>query len=420
MCKQVDLVSRLNGLPSGAVSFFILALTGLAACNDPPGPLGSDEPALSDVAESVVVGDLNGDNLNDIALGYTVVGGEGYTNGFASVILRDSGSTGGFRRSVDAELGLSKIPWSIVATDLEGSGADDVVIALGANGLRVYEHNEKSSGPLARATNIDYIGVPFGLAAADLDGDGAVDIAATGSDRFAADGLILFWQNPLQRGSFSRADTTLPTANNATGLAIADMNGDGRLDVVVSSRAASAGVVSIHLQAEMAERTFLPRTDFTVGTSPESLTLADLNSDGLTDVAVANRSADAATSIMVLLQDVTRPGVLLEPISYSSAPWSRAIAAGDVNGDGRIDLVVTHTADSARSISVLLQNDVQAGTFALAADYSVNCKPKDVAIEDMNGDQLPDIVLACGERATLLYNISGIPGTFSSPVSVGK
>lgn len=399
----------------------IVTCVYLSGCDGPGRNPTSSDSATSEVAESIAIADLNGDRMKDIVVGYTLVGREGYTNGFASVILRDPASPNGFRRSVDAELGQGNIPWSVVAADLDGSGPDDVAIATGANGMRIYAHDTGNSGPLTRATNVSYLGVPFGMTAADLNGDGAIDIAMTGSDRRATDALILFWQSLTPRGTFTQSNAILPTADNATALASADMNGDGRMDLVTSSRATpNSGLISIHLQSDITAGTFLPRVDFATGASPESLTLADLNGDGLIDVAVVNRRGDTESGVEVLLQDSTRAGVLTTPTAYSTGRWATAVAAGDLNRDDRIDLVVTHASEQGSSLSVLLQSDVQTGTFLPAKNYALNCAPREAAIEDVNSDQLPDVALACGQRATLLMNIAGMPGALSSPVSVGR
>jgi hypothetical protein len=127
--------------------------------------------------------------------------------------------------------------------------------------------------------------------------------------------------------------------------------------------------------------------------------------------------------VSVLLQDATHPGTFLAPVTYPTPGGAVDVAVGDLNGDARPDLVVTsYDPDFTGGVSVLLQNaaPAAAGTFGAATVYPGFGQPLSVAIADLNGDGHPDIAVADGTSATVLFQVASAPGTFAAPVQVGN
>ncbi|HTE41311.1 MAG TPA: VCBS repeat-containing protein, partial [Steroidobacteraceae bacterium] len=144
-----------------------------------------------------------------------------------------------------------------------------------------------------------------------------------------------------------------------------------------------------------------------------SLAIADLNNDDRPDIAVADSGANPA-GVQVLFQDSAQPGIFRQPLVLTSRS-TREIAAADVNGDNRTDLVL----NLGRSVSVLQQEPTQAGVFTLTDSQALDCDGNQMALDDLNADDSLDIVLACGERAAVLFNSRSQPGRFTSPQKVG-
>ena len=96
------------------------------------------------------------------------------------------------------------------------------------------------------------------------------------------------------------------------------------------------------------------------------------------------------------------------------------MAVGDLNGDQLPDLVVANLSPSATgSVSVLLQDAAHPGTFLAAANYAALGQPLSVVIADLNGDGHPDIALADGPAAGVLLQDGALPGTFGPATTVG-
>jgi hypothetical protein len=168
----------------------------------------------------------------------------------------------------------------------------------------------------------------------------------------------------------------------------------------------------------------LPSQSVAAGFQPINVAIADLNADGLLDLAIANLgtpdSPDTA-SLSVLLNKSGSPGSLLAASNYAAGARSQSVAVGDLNGDGKPDLVVAnagHLGDTG-TVSVLFQNPGMPGTFLTAVNRPGTSQPLGAAIVDLNEDNLADIALA-DDGVRILFQIPGQPGNFRAPTLVGS
>jgi VCBS repeat protein len=122
----------------------------------------------------------------------------------------------------------------------------------------------------------------------------------------------------------------------------------------------------------------------------------------------------------VLMHDPAHPGAFLAPVSYATQGQSIDVAVGDLDGDNLPDLVVANLSPSATgSVSVLMQDPAHPGTFLAATNYTALGQPLSVVIADLNGDGHPDIALADGPSAGVLMQDAANPGTFGPATQVG-
>ncbi len=236
------------------------------------------------------------------------------------------------------------------------------------------------------------------LAAGDVDGDGHVDLAVAAHDSYAVRLLLGDGRGGLRAGGdvVMRAGTTPHTHS----IALADVDADGQLDLVTAN--ADHGDVSVALGDGRGGFAPAPGSPFPAGPHPyESLVVRDVDGDGRADVAVPLLHGSA---VAVLAGD-GRGGFAQAPGSPYAVPRRPgSVAAGDVDGDGRTDLVATH--DDEALLSVLRGT---GASFALAPDSPLRLDGRawDARIVDLDGDGRDDVVLGGVETDVLVLRADG-------------
>ena len=182
----------------------------------------------------------------------------------------------------------------------------------------------------------------------------------------------------------------------------ADLNGDGLFDLIAVESPQSYDNVNVLMNT--GSGTFTSAVTYSAGNSPSDVFVNDLNSDGLPDLASANRSGN---NLSVLLND--GKGGFLNKVDYSAGAEPYGISGSDFDSDGDIDLVVANA--SASSISVLMNNGT--GIYGTKVDYTVGVSPTIVSVGDLNGDGYPDIAVANYSSNTLSLMINNGDGTFA-------
>jgi len=228
--------------------------------------------------------------------------------------------------------------------------------------------------------------------------------------------LLLAWPTSLVSAGSPVTFTYTSAVNAPVGIApdattVADLNGDGKADLVVAN--SRNNTVSVLLGKGDGTFTSAPGSPITVGAKPVALALADLNGDGKKDLVVANQDGN---SVSVLLGNGsgTFTQATGSPITVGTFPT--AVAVGDLNGDGHLDLVVANQTDS--TLSVLLGNGSGAFTAALGSPISIDNRPNVVAIGDLNGDGHLDIVVGTDHARGRVYSLLGKgDGAFFAPVA---
>jgi hypothetical protein len=156
-------------------------------------------------------------------------------------------------------------------------------------------------------------------------------------------------------------------------------------------------------------------TGFGAGSMPTSVAARDLNGDGRPDLVIANRgSSGGADGISVLLNSTpsgaTTPS-FTGPTGFAAGSTPTAVALGDLNGDGMPDVAVANIA----GVSVLL-NTITSGastpSFALATSFAAGSSPSDVVLADFNLDGKPDLAVTNSSGASVLLNTTA-PGAVS-------
>jgi hypothetical protein len=351
---------------------------------------------------SVAVGDFDGDGLLDLA-----VANFGSDN--VSVLLGNGDGT--FQTAQSYAAGSH--PWSVAVGDFNGDGLPDLAVAhTGSANVSVLLGN--GDGSFQTARNFPAQGTNS-VAVGDFNGDGFLDLVTTGS--------VLLGNGD---GSFQAA-RNFPTGSAPQSVAVGDFNGDGLLDLAVANNRSN----DVSVLLGNGDGTFQATRNFPAGIAPWSVAVGDFNGDGLLDLAVAGSYCDYGScfdqTVRVLLGNGDGTFQTARNFPAGSAP--RSVAVGDFNGDGLLDLAVANegTWPNFRdgSVSVLLGNG--DGSFRFFRDLAAGYGPQSVAVADLNGDGLLDLVVASGTVRVLLGNgdgsfqtthVSYVAGGFPSSAAV--
>lgn len=372
-------------------------------------------------ANSITVADVNGDGRPDL-----LVTNSCYDNGCAvgSVGLLMGNSNGAFKAARNYASGGQDAN-AIAVADLKGDGKQDLVVVStclsepncpsGAVGVLLGNGHGKFANAITYGSGGSD---PHSVAVADVNGDGIPDLVVANvfGQSGAGGGIGILLGNG--KGTFRPALSLDSGAINAVSVRVADLNGDSIPDLVVvnecSSSDCTSGVVSVLLGN--GDGTFRPAVNYgSGGQFASSVAVADVNRDGRPDLIVSNWCASGDCSngtVSVLLGNGN--GTFHSAVTYGSGgQFSSPVMVADLNGDGKLDLMVANKD----SISVLLGNG--NGTFRTA---TITATPTELdtgdgslVIRDFNGDGMLDV--ASGAAGVLL--LGNGDGTFQLPLPLG-
>ena len=410
---------RALGLMSAAA-----LLVGLAGCGHDdyyyvaPGGNGSGG-TVGYTPNSIAVADVNGDGVPDLLVATTINQGQNNNPGFAGVYLGVTASPGTYQTGVQYST-TGTNPSGIAVVDLTNSGAKDMVVSnFGSGTATVFMHNPATPGTFLAGVTLTTGGQPNQVVSADINGDGLPDLVFAD----VSGNAIVMLQNASTPGQFE-APLNLATNGQTASVAIGDVNGDGKPDIVatVFDSNGNNGAVLVFLQSTTTPGTFATPVSYAAGAQPEAVRIADVNGDGLPDLVVADYGPGAdgtgTSGVSVLIQNSATAGTFLAPVTYPTYWGAVDVAVGDLNADGKPDLVVASVGPGPTgAVSILFQSTTTAGTFGQAVSYPGFGQPLSVAIADLNGDGRPDIAVADGFSATVMIQ-EGALGAFNDPIPV--
>ena len=322
-------------------------------------------------------------------------------------------SSGTGRLGARQTFGSGRSPIWVAVADLNTDGKlDATLVNTQDNTLSVLLGN--GAGGFGFPNTFPVPSRPGFVALGDLNGDGLLDAVGTSAN---SDTVFVLLRNDAGSGVSFAPATGVVAGMSPNGVALGDLNGDGRLDLV------TANVNSSNISALLGDGSggFGPRRDFAAGTNSQSVALGDLNGDGRLDAVAANQFTD---DVSILLGDGAGGFRPQTKVSAGDGPYS--VALGDLNRDGRLDAVVS-TYNSSE-VLVLLGDGL--GGLTLVQSVPTGVTSVSVALGDLNGDGRLDAAVANvgltldtgilrGDVAVLLWDdaLRGGLGGFAPKVS---
>ncbi|GEM_PF-3726369 len=362
--------------------------------NATPDPLLVD-PVVTSLSllarDSMQTVDVDGDTDLDIVALLTPDNGQ-FTHGQAAVFLNNG--QGGFGTPTLYETGAQ--PYYLDVGDLNGDDHPDIVVSNSWDSDVSIFYNDGNGQFSPRQTLQIGGALLFGIAIGDMDNDNRADIVLAG---YQSRGILIAFQDEF--GAFEIVDHPLDS-REYLGVALADFNGDGFLDVVTGANTGRFASVFLNTGLRSLDRSVL----YEVSATPRSLTVADFDGDDHMDVAFG---VEHNISVLYGVGDGTFGEAVLYPTP--SAVGVVDIKAADLNNDDHVDLVGAEVAN--RRVVVLL-NDGAGGLVESGGAYSASY-PHIIAAGDFDGDD--DVDVAIISRPELEIPIKRLTVYFNSTIS---
>jgi hypothetical protein len=287
----------------------------------------------------LAVGDFNKDGKLDLAVANA-------SDGNVSVFLGNGDGT----FQAQATYAVGNAPVSVIAADFDRDGKLDLAVAnqndatvsiLLGNGDGTFQVPAPSYAAVpANAASKDVAGVAVG----DFNGDNKLDLAVTNPSNDTVSVLLGNGDGTFQAlVAYSTGNQGHPVAVSAL-----DVNGDGKLDLAVTNLNAKNVVILLGNGNGMFTATVPVSTTGGAQTGPSAIATGDFNADGKIDLAITNQGNN---TVSILFGNGN--GVFQAPVEFTTGNFADGVAAGDFIGNGRLDLAVADHGDA--KVSIMLQ-----------------------------------------------------------------
>lgn len=405
------ITETVNGLTAYSGQPFLPTFPGGGPINSSSLTLAATLPTVNGPTK-VVIADLDGDGRPDLVIP------DAYSGDITIYQNISSNGTLAFGSHLVLPMikGAYGNPITLVVADLDGDGKPDIAAENSDSGFISIFRNLGSSGILTTNSFGPRMDIPAqtgmeGLAVQDLNADGKPEIVTANGNS----NTISIFPNLSTIGNISFASRVNYAAGNGTlDVVIADLDGDGNPDVAADN--INDGTVSVFRNLGSAgtitTNSFASQVAFPGVTQCRRITVGDFDGDGKLDIATANWTSD---QISVLRNTTSGPGItsnsFAPPVNFATGGWANNLVTGDLNGDGKLDIVV---ASQLPSLFSIFQNTSTPGSFTTGSlgarvDFTSGYNPDGPAIGDLNGDGRPDLVLPNTYSSNVFILVNSVP-----------
>ena len=383
---------------------------------------GTFQPAVSyptegALASMVVVSDFNHDTRPDLAVADVCNDLNNCVNGVVAVLLGNGDRT--LRTAVNY-FSPSQNSYSLTVADFNRDGDPDLAVSNESAGATLMLG--AGDGTFQVANSFESEGsFSFFAAAGDINGDGNADLVVSNDCLIAQDCSASSVIALLGSGDGNFRSPTSFSSHGGALLAAtaADFNGDGKPDLILACGGLACTSNTVDVLLSRANGAYQPPASYdSGGNTPVSLAVGDFNGDGKPDIVVANSYASVSDCTHGVLGVLKGNGQgTFQPPAIFSVPGNspRQVAAGDFNGDGKLDLAVVSQPNccldgSPGAVNILLGNG--DGSFLAAVSYSSGDPfALAVAIADLDGDGKLDLAVANGNCSSDEFSTSCATGS---------
>lgn len=389
--EQISVTNTVSGLTGYSSEKFLLSFNGADDINSTKLSEKleiQEEDGLFDFC----ICDFNGDKLNDIIT--TNNRDQSFPiTAYLNTTAADQSDIK-FTRYDDNNFLLGEQTRNVACGDLDGDGKKDFVAGKGGNiADRLYLFRNISSGSTVKFDAVKSLSVNIASTQAstrrlkihDMDNDGKPEIIMTDQ----RNSYVHVFKNNSTPGTlnFSRDNRVLIKSDRVTlGLDITDINNDDKPDIVYGSNLASDVYVAIN-KSNNGSLAFDDPVKISVQGQLINLVTGDFDMDGDQDIVVVN----FVNNVYVLLNKSTNSSVSFSsPLLYETGILPYGIDAADINGDGKIDIVVA-TNEATEPLTILENNSTPGYLSLRRVDLGLAEFQRNVRIADFSGDGKPDI-----------------------------
>lgn len=348
---------------------------------------------------SVAFGDLDSDGKPDMVSVNEITGVS---------VMRNTSATGTINGTSFENFVNYAVPArsrKVVVSDWDGDGRLDIIVLSPANNsVSILRNTVVAPGTFSAASfaaprvDLNIGSYISSMAVADLDLDGKPDLVLT----TPYSNSVSVVMNTVAGGGVSYF--SLVTGEYPRAVAVGDVDGDGKPDIVVGNeRSRSVSVLrNISTTPVLSNLSFAPKNEFGQAGSPVDLALSDVDGDGKPEIVIVNFGISTVAVLRNLSTADTGPRFVLG-LNFATGTNPYALVIGDADGDGKPDVLTANTASNTISVlrNTAVAGDITNSSFASKVDFGAGIYPLGIALGDLDGDGVAEVAAANAGSANI-------------------